>query len=397
MPADSCDTAIIGGGIVGLAVARELQRRGLRVVVFEKEDGVAFHQTGRNSGVIHSGVYYRPGSLRARNCRRGVALLLRFSEEHGIPYRQCGKLILAARESERATLEALRKRGEENGVPGLRILERDEFREIEPFAEGVAALHSPSSGIIRFREVAETLARLVTEGGGRIRTGQPVGKISSEGSWVVLDRGGETVRARLLVNCAGLHADRVARLAGDDPGLLVAPFRGEYYRLIPERRHLVRGLIYPVPDPRFPFLGVHVHRSMDEEVMAGPNAALAFAREGYRASDLSFRDLREMAAFPGIWRFLRREWRAGITELRRSLSKRRFARDLRRLVPEIRAKDLDPAPSGVRAIALLGDGRIADDFRIRRVENRIHLLNAPSPAATAALAIAEQVGELAAR
>ncbi len=397
MPADSCDTAIIGGGIVGLAVAHELQRRGLRVVVFEKEDGAAFHQTGRNSGVIHSGVYYRPGSLRARNCRRGVALLLRFSEEHGIPYRQCGKLILAARESERATLEALRKRGEENGVPGLRILERDEFREIEPFAEGVAALHSPSSGIIRFREVAETLARLVTEGGGRIRTGQPVGKISSEGSWVVLDRGGETVRARLLVNCAGLHADRVARLAGDDPGLLVAPFRGEYYRLIPERRHLVRGLIYPVPDPRFPFLGVHVHRSMDEEVMAGPNAALAFAREGYRASDLSFRDLREMAAFPGIWRFLRREWRAGITELRRSLSKRRFARDLRRLVPEIRAKDLDPAPSGVRAIALLGDGRIADDFRIRRVENRIHLLNAPSPAATAALAIAEQVGELAAR
>ncbi len=396
------DAAVIGGGIVGLAIAREMQRQGRRglrrVAVLEKEFRLASHQTGRNSGVLHSGVYYPPGSLRARNCRRGVGLLLRFCDEHGIRYRLCGKLILAtASGPETEALEALLERGTENGVPDLRILERRDLRKVEPHAEGAAALHVPSSGIVRFAEVARTLGTLVAEAGGDIRTGSRVVGIDADGPVMrIVDADGEAVRTRILVNCAGLHADRTARLAGDAPGLLVVPFRGEYHRLIAARRHLVRGLLYSVPDPRFPFLGVHLHRNMEGEVHAGPNAVLAFAREGYRWGDANRRDLLEMASHAGMRRFLRREWRAGAVEIRRSLSKRRFARSLARLVPEIRPADLEPAPAGVRAIAMLPDGRIADDFRIRRCGNRIHLLNAPSPAATAAFAIAEQVAEMAA-
>ena len=390
------DVLVVGGGIVGLAVARRLQERepSRSILVLEKEPGIARHQTGRNSGVIHSGIYYAPGSLRARNCRRGVELLVRFCEEHGVPYALSGKVIVAAGESERGRLEELLRRGETNGVPGLRMLGRAELREIEPHAEGTAALHSPTSGVVRFSEVAATLRRLFEAGGGRVLTGAGVTGIGRSGGEArVLTTNGE-FRARRLVTCAGLHADRVARLAGDEPEIRILPFRGEYYRVRPERAGLVRGLIYPTPDPRFPFLGVHLHRNLDGHVDAGPNAVLALAREGYRRRDLDLRDLGEMARYPGFRRLALREWRVGVDEIHRSLSKRAFTRRLQRLVPGIRASDLIAAPSGVRAIAVLPDGRIADDFRILRRENRTHVLSAPSPAATASLAIAEQVAAL---
>ena len=391
------DFVVVGGGIVGLAVARRLQQApGSRsVLVLEKEEGIARHQTGRNSGVIHSGIYYAPGSLRARNCRLGVDLLLRFCRAQGIPFELSGKVIVAANEAERGRVEALLERGEANGVPELRLLDRAGLREIEPHAEGVAALHSPTSGVVRFGEVAAALRRLVETEGGRIETGAAARGIVRSGSGLrILSTRGE-FECRRLVNCAGLHADRVARLAGDKPGLQVLPFRGEYYRVRPERAGLVRGLIYPAPDPRFPFLGVHLHRNLDGHVDAGPNAVLAMAREGYRRRDLNLRDLGEMAAYSGFRRLALREWRVGVDEIHRSLSKRAFTERLQRLVPELEASDLTPSPSGVRAIAILPDGRIADDFRILRRENRVHVLNAPSPAATASLAIAEHVAAVA--
>ena len=399
--AERFDWAVVGGGIVGLAVARRLQQGSSEgssarsVVVLEKEPEIARHQTGHNSGVIHSGLYYRPGSLRARNCRRGVELLLRFCRENGVPFALPGKVIVARNPAERERLAALLVRGRENGVPGLRLLDRARLREIEPHVEGVAGLHSPSTGVIRFREVAAALRRLLESDGGEVRTGARVLGIARSPEGLRVLTGAGEVECRRLANCAGLHADRVARLAGDEPGLVIAPFRGEYYRVRPERAHMVRGLIYPTPDPRFPFLGVHLHRNLDEVVEAGPNAVLAAAREGYRRRNLDLRDLGELVRDSGFRRFALREWRTGLDEIRRSLSKRAFTRSLRRLVPDLAAEDLEAAPSGVRAIAVLGDGTIADDFRIVRRENRIHVLNAPSPAATACLAIAEQVAGLA--
>ena len=389
------DAAVVGGGIVGLAVARRMQETaGMRVVVMEKERNIALHQSGRNSGVIHSGIYYRPGSLRARNCRRGVGLLLAFCERHEVPYALCGKVITARNGEERERLLRLLRRGEANGVPGLRLLDRAGLKEIEPHAEGVAALHSPTSGVVRFAEVAAALRRVFEDAGGAVMTGATVFGFVRESPLRVLTTAGE-VGCRRLVNCAGLHADRVARLAGDEPELSVLPFRGEYYRLRPERSHLVRGLLYPAPDPRFPFLGVHLHRNLDGTVAAGPNAVLAAAREGYRRRDFDLGDLADMARYPGLRRLALREWRTGFDEIIRSLSKRAFTRRLRRLVPELGAQDLETAPSGVRAIAVLPDGRIADDFRVLRRGTRVHVLNAPSPAATASLAIAEEVVRLA--
>ena len=390
---------MIGGGIVGLAVALRIATTSeLSIAVLEKEPGVARHQSGRNSGVIHSGLYYAPGSLRARNCRRGVELLLDFCERHGAPRALSGKAVVARNEEERGRLRGLLERGRQNGVPGLRLLDRSGLRAIEPHAAGVAALHSPTSGVVRFAEVAAAIRRAFERAGGTVLTNAPVRGIvhESRSELRILTPAAE-IRARRLVNCAGLHADRVARLSGDDPGLLVVPFRGEYYRLCPERAGLVRGLIYPTPDPRFPFLGVHLHRGLDGEVGAGPNALLATAREGYRFRDLHLGDLGEMVRYAGFRRLARREWRTGAGELVRSLSKRAFARRLRRLVPALAPSDLDPAPSGVRAIALLPDGTIADDFRLLRRENRVHVLNAPSPAATASLAIAETVAGMALR
>ena len=386
------DVAVVGGGIVGLATARQILSRDPRrsVLVLEKERELASHQTGHNSGVIHSGIYYRPGSLKARNCRRGVLKLVAFCGEHGVPYELCGKVVVASSEEERPRLHALYARGRENGVGGLRLITRDELKEIEPHAEGVEALVSAETGIVSFRAVAEKIGEVFRNEGGRIETGAKV--LSLESSTLVTTAG--DFEAKRVVCCAGLHADRVATLLGAKPSILVLGFRGEYYRLRPESRHLVRNLIYPVPDPRFPFLGVHFTRRIDGEIEAGPNAVLAFAREGYEKSEVDWRDVREMLRFGGFWRMGAKHWSMAVDEYRRSFSKRAFVRGLKRLVPEVTAGDLETGGAGVRAMALGRDGELIDDFRIARSGNVVNVLNAPSPAATSALAIAENVADL---
>ena len=386
------DVAVVGGGIVGLATARELLSRNPRrsVLVLEKERELAAHQSGHNSGVIHSGIYYPSGSLKARNCRRGVAKLVAFCEEHDVPYELCGKVVVAISEQERPRLHALFARGRANGVGGLRLVTRDELKEIEPHAEGVEALVSAETGIVDFRAVAVKLGDVFRDEGGHIETGARV--LSLESSTLVTTTG--DFEAKRVVCCAGLHADRVATLLGARPSVLVLGFRGEYYRLRPESRHLVRHLIYPVPDPRFPFLGVHFTRRITGEIDAGPNAVLAFAREGYEKSDIDWRDVKEMLGFGGFWRMGAKHWSMAVDEYHRSISKRAFVRGLKRLVPEITAADLETGGAGVRAVALGRDGELIDDFRIERSGNVVNVLNAPSPAATSALAIAENVADM---
>jgi L-2-hydroxyglutarate oxidase LhgO len=390
------DVVVAGGGIVGLATAHHLLKtqKAQSVLVLEKEGTVATHQTGRNSGVIHSGIYYRPGSLKARIAVHGASALVRFCEEHGVPFELCGKVIVATSEEERARLEDLRERGTANGVPDLRILGADELVELEPHARGVAALLSPRSGIVSFRAVAEKLAGEIEKKGGHVRTNASLLGARPEGSSLRLHTTAGDLLARRVVTACGLQADRVAALFGERPSVRILPFRGEYYRLKAESRRLVRNLIYPVPDPRVPFLGVHFTRRVDGEVEAGPNAVLALAREGYGKGDVSARDLWEMAMFPGTLRMARRFWRTGLDEVHRSLSKRAFVRSLQRLVPDVSASDLERGGSGVRAMAVDPDGSLVDDFRIQRRENVIHVLNAPSPAATSALAIASHVADL---
>jgi len=386
------DVAVVGGGIVGLATARELLSRNPRrsVLVLEKERELAAHQSGHNSGVIHSGIYYRPGSLKARNCRRGVTKLVAFCDAHDVPYELCGKVVVASSEQERPRLQALFARGRENGVGGLRLVTRDELKEIEPHAEGVEALVSAETGIVDFRAVTEKLGEVFRNEGGHIETGARV--LSLESSTLVTTTG--DFEAKRVVCCAGLHADRVATLMGARPSILVLGFRGEYYRLRPESRHLVRHLIYPVPNPRFPFLGVHFTRRITGEIDAGPNAVLAFAREGYEKSNIDWRDVKEMLGFGGFWRMGAKHWSMAVDEYRRSISKRAFVNSLKRLVPEITAADLETGGAGVRAVALGRDGELIDDFRIERSGNVVNVLNAPSPAATSALAIAENVADM---
>lgn len=366
------------------------------VVVLEKESRVATHQTAHNSGVIHAGIYYRPGSLKAAVCRRGVEALLRYCDERGIRYELPGKLIVAVAEDERERLEALLERGIANGVPGLRAVSAEEMREIEPHVRGVAGILSPTTGIVSFRAVAEALAEELTSSGVEIRTGAALLEARATGEGFRLVTSSEEVVARSVVTCCGLQADRAARLFGVSPTLIVVPFRGEYYRLKPERRGLVRGLVYPVPDPRIPFLGVHFTTRIDGEVEAGPNAVLAFAREGYHRTDLALRDAIEMARHSGFRRMAMRFWRVGLEEQYRSWSKRAFVRSLQRLVPEIEEADLETGRAGVRAMALDADGTLVDDFRIVHDDTRssgtaVHVLSAPSPAATAAFEIAERV------
>ena len=392
------DVIIVGGGAVGLGVALEITRRfpGKKLLLLEKEHKVACHQSGHNSGVIHSGIYYKPGSLKARLCVAGAAAMIEFCREHGIPHQVCGKVIVATHADELPRLEELRQRGEANGVSGLRLIGPQELREIEPCASGLMALHVASTGVTDFALVCEKYSELIAANGGTVLTSAAVKGLRRFPQEVVAETSQGTFAASLLINCAGLHSDRIARMAGDDPGIIIVPFRGEYYDLIPERASLVKALIYPVPDPRFPFLGVHFTRRISGRVDAGPNAVLALAREGYRHSDVSVRDLGSSLAFPGFWRMARRHWRNGIGEWRRSFSKRAFVRALQRLLPDICESDLVPGGSGVRAQALKSDGALVDDFQFVPSGKVLHVLNVPSPAATASLVIGKTIVDTAA-
>ena len=391
---ETFDVVVVGGGAVGLATAMALSADpGLRLLVVEAEDRVAAHQTGHNSGVIHSGLYYKPGSAKARNCADGRDRLYRFCREHGVAHEQCGKVVVATRADELPALAELERRGLANGLRGIRRLDAAGLREYEPHVRGVAGLHVPETGIVDYKAVTRAYADVVAAAGGRVELSAAlVGCRRDQGGLVLSTTAGEK-HCRFLVNCAGLQSDRVARLSGVEPGVQIIPFRGEYYELRPDRWGLVRNLIYPVPDARFPFLGVHFTRMIGGGVEAGPNAVLAFRREGYRMCDISFRDLFELACFPGFWRMAARFWRTGLDEFNRSLSRGLFWRSLRRLVPELRLDDIVPAGSGVRAQAVEPSGKLVDDFRIVRAERMVHVLNAPSPAATASISIGRTIAD----
>jgi L-2-hydroxyglutarate oxidase LhgO len=388
---------IVGAGILGLAVARRIAELepDARLTVFEKEDRVGAHQTGHNSGVVHAGLYYPPGSLKAQLCRRGMAMLREFCALHELTYDECGKLVVARDASEMARFDALEERARANEVPGLRRLAGEQLSEIEPEVRGIAGLHSPHTAIVDFSAVTQALAGEVTAAGGTIHLGCELTAIARTARLVKLTAGGAEHAFDRVVLCAGLQADRVARLAGDDAGPAIIPFRGEYLRLVPERASLVRGLIYPVPDPRFPFLGVHFTRRVGGVVDIGPNAVLALAREGYDWHTRSAADMREMLRWPGFRRLVRRYWRVGAKELHGSLSRRAFLREAREFVPSLESRDVVHAPSGVRAQAVDADGSMVDDFRISKLGRVVAVRNAPSPAATSSLAIAEHIaGEL---
>lgn len=385
-------TVIIGGGIVGLATALALTERRHQVTVLEGEEKLASHQTGHNSGVIHSGLYYKPGSLKARNCRGGLEAMYQFCAEENIPHQRCGKIVVASSADELPRLANLEERGKANGVT-LRRLSGDELKEHEPQVAGVAGLWVEETGIVHYPTVTEAMARKLARLGGEVRTGHRVVGIKQNGATITVETTGGTVTADWLVNCAGLQCDRVARMAGIDPGVRVVPFRGEYYVLRPERASLVKGLIYPVPNPALPFLGVHFTRGIDDVVEAGPNAVLAFRREGYRWSDISLRDMADWATFGGFWRMAREQWRNGAQEMLRSLSRARFLRSLQTLLPNLQDSDIAPGGSGVRAQAVDRTGKLVDDFLLQTAPRQVHVLNAPSPAATASLAIGRVVAE----
>jgi L-2-hydroxyglutarate oxidase LhgO len=383
---------VVGAGLVGLAVARALARRGCEVIVFEKEPDLALHQSGRNSGVVHSGIYYPPGSLKAVLCRRGVELLQDFCAEHRLDYREIGKVVVARDETERDRLRRIEERARANGVPGLRWLDAAALREVEPHVTGVAALHSPTTAIVDYRAVAGALAADIRSAGGTVRLRAPVTAVSAPPVGPVTVRAGDSEdRLDGLVVCAGLQSDLVARMAGDAADPAIVPFRGEYYRLRPERAGLIRGLVYPVPDPAYPFLGVHFTPRVDGTVDIGPNAVLATAREGYRRRDVAVGDVLRILRSPGALRLFRQHWRAGVAEVRGSLSKHAYVAVARDYVPELTARDVVRAPAGIRAQAVDRDGTLVDDFRISRLGPVTAVRNAPSPAATSCLAIAEHL------
>ncbi|MEU7228314.1 L-2-hydroxyglutarate oxidase [Streptomyces chrestomyceticus] len=393
MTAYDCDVLVIGAGIVGLSTAYAITRAapGTRVVILEKEPGPARHQTGRNSGVIHSGIYYPPGSLKARFALQGSAEMIKFCLDHGIPHEVTGKLIVATDRSELPRLHSLIQRGREHGIP-VRELGPAQLATYEPEVSGLAAIHVGTTGIADFGAVARRFAALATDAGARIAYGSEVTTIGRRpGRVAVRTSAGTVFRARTLVNCAGLHCDRIARLAGDAPAMRIVPFRGEYYTLAPARASLVRGLVYPVPDPAFPFLGVHLTRGIDGSVHIGPNAVPALAREGYDWRTVRPAELAGTLTYRGSWHIARRHWRYGTGELHRSLSRRAFTEAVRRLLPAVREEDLRPAPAGVRAQAVLPDGTLADDFLITESPSAVHVLNAPSPAATASLPIGREI------
>jgi L-2-hydroxyglutarate oxidase len=391
---DEYDIAVIGGGIVGLATAMALVRAGVdRLVVLEAETELAAHQTGHNSGVIHSGLYYKPGSLKARLCVAGREALYAFCAERDIPHERCGKVVVATNARERDALDELERRGRANGLHGIRRLDGPELRAIEPHVFGEVGLHVPDTGIVDYRAVAEAYAQVIRDAGAQVATDMRVGGYRRTGDRHVLVTGAGAVACRYLINCAGLQSDRVARMCGVEPGVRIIPFRGEYHELAPDRRHLVKHLIYPVPDPRFPFLGVHFTRMIHGGVEAGPNAVLAFKREGYTRTSVSPRDLLAVTTYGGFWRMASRHWRMGMGEMYRSWSKSAFVRSLQKLVPEVRGSDVVRGGAGVRAQAVEPDGKLVDDFRIIDAPGMLHVLNAPSPAATASIAIGRYIAD----
>jgi L-2-hydroxyglutarate oxidase len=390
----STDVAVVGGGIVGLATAYELtrERPGTRIVVLEKEAELALHQTGHNSGVLHSGIYYKPGSLKAVNCRRGKRLMEEFCRAEGIAYEICGKVIVALDDSELPAMERIFERGQANGV-ACEVIGRERLAELEPHAAGIKAIHVPGAGIVDYKQVCQRLAERVRERGGSVLTSARVTKFDRSPDKIVLTTTAGEVEAGQVVNCAGLQCDRVTAMSGQRPDAKIVPFRGEYYELKPEARHLCKNLIYPVPDPSFPFLGVHFTRMIGGGVECGPNAVLAFAREGYRKTDFSPLDMAEILTYPGFLKLAARYWKTGLGEMWRSASKAAFVKALRRLVPEIRAEDLEPAAAGIRAQAVARDGSMIDDFLIQEANRVINVNNAPSPAATASLNIGKTIVE----
>lgn len=387
------DIAIIGGGIVGLSVAMQVSEQfpGLRVLILEKEQGVAQHQTGHNSGVIHSGIYYKPGSLKARLCVEGAREMVEFCQRHEIAYEICGKVIVAINQDEVSRLDGLRQRATANGLQGVELLAPEGMREIEPHLTGLAALKVPSTGITHYGTVAAKYAEIAVAHGAELKTGAAVtGFRNSAGETVIRTRAGD-YSARYIVNCAGLYSDRIARMAGHDPKVMIVPFRGEYYDLIPSRASLVRNLIYPVPDPRFPFLGVHFTRRITGTIDAGPNAVLALRREGYRRTDFQLGEAMETLTYGGFLALARKQWRYGLSEYKRSLWKGAFVHSLQQLVPEVKPEDLVPGGAGVRAQALTPEGNLVDDFHFVPQDRFLHVLNVPSPAATASLPIGREI------
>ncbi len=389
------DIAIIGAGIVGLATAYQLsrQRPELRIAIIEKEEGPARHQTGHNSGVIHSGIYYTPGSAKALNCRRGYRYLLDFAAEHGIRHEVCGKVIVATREEEQERLDGILERGIANGLEGIRKIGPEELREIEPHVRGLEAIWVPQTGIINYREVAEKYLELALEANAEVFFGARVVDISINKEEATVHTSRQAIHCRMVANCAGLYSDKVARMTMPDLDIKILPFRGEYYELRPEKQHLANNLIYPVPNPNFPFLGVHYTRMIDGGVEAGPNAVLAFKREGYSRWDINTSELMETLAFPGFRKIAGRYWRDGLGEMHRSYSKRAFVKALQHLIPEVGEEDLQRGGAGVRAMACDADGNLIDDFLIESRPRVVNVLNAPSPAATASLAIGETIAE----
>jgi L-2-hydroxyglutarate oxidase len=389
------DIAIVGGGIVGLATAREILRRkpGTRLVVLEKEDEIAQHQTGHNSGVIHAGIYYAPGSMKAKLCVAGAAEMMRYCDEKGIPWKRCGKLIVATDASELPRLASLYERGQANGVPGLELVEQERVREIEPHVRAVRAIWSPNTSIVDYGQVAKSYAEDIQEFGGEIRTRhEALGFVRRNGRTMIESSGG-IVEAARVITCAGIYSDRVAGLTGASAEPRIVPFRGDYYILNPKRRDLVRTNIYPVPDPRFPFLGVHFTPRMNGDIWLGPNAVLALSREGYRFRDVRPRDVGELFINGGFRRFARQHWRTGMNEMARDLSPGLFLESLQKFIPELTRDDLLPGPAGIRAQALTADGKLVDDFVIDRGEGVLHVRNAPSPAATSSLQIGAMIAD----
>ena len=389
------DVAVVGAGILGLAVARELQSRrpGLRLVVLDKEHGIALHQTGRSSGVVHRGVYYAPGSLKARLCVEGAERLLAYCDERGLPVLRCGKVVVATSGDELPRLDELHRRSLANGVPRVELVGPERLRELEPHVAGLRALHSPETAVVDFRLVAEAYAGDVREAGGEVLLGREVVGLSRRSALTHVETTAVDVAAAQVVVCAGLHADRVAALSGAEPEPRIVPFRGDYVVLRPERRHLVRGLVYPVPDPAFPFLGIHTTVRLDGDVWLGPNAVLALAREGYRRRDVSARDVLDTLRSPGFRRLARRHWQVGGTETARDLSTRLFVRAARKLLPGLQVDDVRPGPAGIRAQALGPDGTLLDDFVFHEADGVLHVRNAPSPGATSSLAIARVIAD----